>query len=217
MPKFKNLTGERFGRITVLEFSFRNENLKAIWLCKCDCGSILEIIGGSLVSKRQVSCGCFKNERVSRMGKLSLKHGLSHTPEMAVWKGINQRCFNKRCKNFNRYGGIGIFPCKFIKESPANIVSLIGLKPAGTSIDRINNKLGYSCGSCSECASKNLSLNIRWATPKTQTRNRNKSWRTTLNGKTKHILDFAEELGIKNTTVVERFRHGKRGAELFKK
>lgn len=39
MRKIKDLTGQKFGRLTAIEFRGTNKSGNALWLCKCDCGN----------------------------------------------------------------------------------------------------------------------------------------------------------------------------------
>lgn len=65
MGKFKDLTGEKFGRLKVIEvFDKRGNNY--YWKCICDCGNETIIKGGSLTSGNTKSCGCFAKEIVSK-------------------------------------------------------------------------------------------------------------------------------------------------------
>ena len=59
----KDLKGERFGKLTVLELdSFQyNDGRGARWICQCDCGSTVTVLSGRLVSGQTKSCGCLKN------------------------------------------------------------------------------------------------------------------------------------------------------------
>jgi len=57
----KNLTGQRFGRLVVLEQNGKTRHHNSLWMCQCDCGAIKErVLYGSLVSGRTKSCrgGC---------------------------------------------------------------------------------------------------------------------------------------------------------------
>jgi hypothetical protein len=81
-----DMTGRRVGRLLVLHLTEKRKGKQAIWLCRCDCGSIIEILGSSLRrSAPTKSCGCLHTERFS-----NLKHGLRHTPE------YNAACCAKR-------------------------------------------------------------------------------------------------------------------------
>ena len=59
---FKDLTGKKFGMLTVLEFDYKrkqpNGKYAYYWKCKCDCGNVCSVIGGALTSNHTQSCGC---------------------------------------------------------------------------------------------------------------------------------------------------------------
>ena len=69
---FKDLTGKKFGLLTVLSRNFEYQNIKdskqTYWNCKCDCGSKTVVTGGKLVFGHTQSCGCVKS-----FGELKLK------------------------------------------------------------------------------------------------------------------------------------------------
>lgn len=64
MGKFKDLTGMRFGRLTVIKQNGRDKYGNVKWLCKCDCGNYCTVIGSSLLRKNRYtkSCGCLRKE-----------------------------------------------------------------------------------------------------------------------------------------------------------
>lgn len=73
----------------------------------------------------------------------------------------------------------------------------MGLRPEGMTLDRIDPAGGYSPDNC------------RWATMRTQQRNRRNNRRVTLNGVTKLLVEWAEELGIPYQTLYGRiYRRG---------
>lgn len=59
----KDLTGQKFGRLTVLELdsSQYDDNRGARWICQCDCGNIVSVLSGRLVSGQTRSCGCSRS------------------------------------------------------------------------------------------------------------------------------------------------------------
>jgi hypothetical protein len=67
MAKVKDLSGMKFGRLTVLsrtaDYIESSGRKRVIWLCKCDCGNYISTQGNSLKSGRTKSCGCIKVER----------------------------------------------------------------------------------------------------------------------------------------------------------
>ena len=59
---FKDLTGQKFNRLTVLYFKEMNKFHKSVWHCKCDCGNECDIIGTTLIRGTTTSCGCYNRE-----------------------------------------------------------------------------------------------------------------------------------------------------------
>lgn len=58
MPRYpKDLTGNRYGALTVLSFISRNSHGVSRWLCRCDCGKEVQVMYQNL-GKRTNSCGC---------------------------------------------------------------------------------------------------------------------------------------------------------------
>lgn len=76
MGKIKDLTGQKFGHLTVLEATPERRNRQVVWKCQCDCGNITYVVGGSLRNGHTTTCGCsWKQERAEdltgkRFGKL---------------------------------------------------------------------------------------------------------------------------------------------------
>ena len=73
MALAKDLTGKKFGRLTVLKFSgHSNGSKKRMWLCQCDCGNQKTVIAERIVSGNTSSCGCARKEfKTSRTRDLS--------------------------------------------------------------------------------------------------------------------------------------------------
>lgn len=68
MSQTKDLTGQKFNRLTVL---YRNGSSggKARWHCKCDCGNEKDVIGQYLRSGHTKSCGCLQKEKTGEAAK----------------------------------------------------------------------------------------------------------------------------------------------------
>jgi len=64
--KFKNLTGEKFGRLTVIkqieDHYYPSGRHDIQYECKCDCGNIVNVLGIHLRSGHTTSCGCYRVE-----------------------------------------------------------------------------------------------------------------------------------------------------------
>lgn len=57
-----DLTGKKFGRLTVIKFGGLDKYKNALWSCLCDCGNEIVVNGSSLRNELTKSCGCLKLE-----------------------------------------------------------------------------------------------------------------------------------------------------------
>ena len=78
MPNFIDLTGQKFGRLTVLKRA-PNRGNKIYWECQCDCGNIIETRGDRLKEGRVKSCGCWAIDHAKEIGHLNEKNLLGQT------------------------------------------------------------------------------------------------------------------------------------------
>lgn len=69
MPNKIDLTGQRFGRLVVVEEAGANKGGRILWRCKCDCGKISVVVGYNLRSGNTKSCGCYNKETLSKVAK----------------------------------------------------------------------------------------------------------------------------------------------------
>lgn len=65
MPKFIDLCGRKFGRLTPV-YRCKNINGRSAWTCKCDCGNTVNVMSKSLLNSNTKSCGCLHKENVSK-------------------------------------------------------------------------------------------------------------------------------------------------------
>lgn len=65
--RIKDLTGQVFGRLTVM--NLYGSDKTALWSCKCECGNYVVVPRGSLISGRTKSCGCFNKDCVSERNR----------------------------------------------------------------------------------------------------------------------------------------------------
>lgn len=99
-PGFRDLTGQRFGRLDVMHYcgaQQRGKRAIAIWACHCDCGAVTPVWSSLLVSGKTTSCGCYKVQRISetKSAKLTGKRfGRLTAIERAsvVGRGVTWRC-----------------------------------------------------------------------------------------------------------------------------
>ena len=197
-----DLTGQRFGRLKVLEF-VPNDRRKAYWKCQCDCGNITTIIGRDLRRGHTLSCGCFQIEQAV---KCNTKHNSKHTRIYSIWCGMKQRCLNSNNESYKDYGGRGITIC----EEWLNDFKVFydwALQNGYTdelTIDRIDVNGNYEPNNC------------RWTDMKTQQRNKSSNVFVEYQGRKITIAEAASELGIKRNVLYARYSKGDRGEELFR-
>ena len=72
MAKAKDLTGMKFGRLTVIERA-ENKGKKVAWLCQCECGNEKVVRGSDLKGDKVVSCGCYNREKTKKMNEENWK------------------------------------------------------------------------------------------------------------------------------------------------
>ena len=166
MSKLIDLTGKKFGMLTVVSLSKTRKN-GAVWVCKCACGKIVESRAGRLKRGMVKSCGCGKSAFISQH---VTTHGLSQHLLYRVWTGMLDRCYKKDNSRFKNYGGRGISVCEewlkvevFVEWAVYN-----GWKP-DLQIDRVDNDGNYCPENCRFVTNWENSLN------KTTLRSDNKS------------------------------------------
>lgn len=155
MPKFNDLTGQQFGRLTVLKKVGISNGLSkhSIWECLCLCGKITKIVSTSLTRKLTRSCGCYFIETAGRNQK-KLKNGQSSFNLLlhSYKKGAKTRnlCWELSLEEFKLLTkGIcyycGIEPKQYIKRLDLNGDYL------HNGIDRKVNSEGYYKSNCVSC------------------------------------------------------------------
>lgn len=197
------LTGRKFGRLTVLGFSHSEKYIK-YWTCRCECGTIKSIRQQSLLSGNTTSCGCYQKERSKSIGERSLKHGDFGTKLYGIWNGMKTRCYNKNHKYYADYGGRGIKVCDEWKD-------YIGFKqwaiPAGyhegLSIERIDVDGDY----CPE--------NCKWIPLSEQNRNKRNTIHIKYEGKLYTMKEIAKITGLKERTIKGRYERGWSPEKIF--
>ena len=160
MYNFKDLTGKRFGRLTVVQRVENTPHGCARWLCKCDCGNV-KVIRTSNLNGNTKSCGCLYKDTRADLGRARKKYD-TNSRLYHIWQGMKYRCLNKNGRRYKDYGGRGITICEEWKndfQAFCNWAVCNGYRD-DLSIDRIDNDKGYSPDNC------------RWATATEQNRNR---------------------------------------------
>lgn len=63
MGKIKDLTGEVFGKLKVIEMTPERRNRQVVWKCECECGNTTYVVGQALRTGHTKSCGCLNYEK----------------------------------------------------------------------------------------------------------------------------------------------------------
>lgn len=207
-PNFVNLTGQKYGRLTVLERAENDKQGNAQWLCQCICGNKKVIRGKALRTGRTSSCGCLLSESSKRrMTSLMTKHGMAGSKLYSVYCSMRERCEKPSCPEYYRYGGRGISVCNEWKEDRSLFFEWAfknGYKE-GLQIDRKNNDGDYSPENC------------RWVTRIENLNNTSRNVFLEYNGETHTLAEWSRLLGINRSTIYNRRRLGKTPDEILKK
>lgn len=117
MGKVRNLSGQKFGRLTAIEQHGYTDKNKygtryAIWYCKCDCGNYCEMSSDQLTrSRSNHSCGCLAKEHLAYMSKKNTTHGMTGSRLIGCYKAMMSRCYRQKDIHYHAYGERGISVC----------------------------------------------------------------------------------------------------------
>lgn len=195
MPRLLDLSGERIGRLRVIERHGTDKFGNALWKCECDCGNEVYVCSHSLKTEHTKSCGCLMREEC---GNRRRKHGKSKDRLYHVYFSIADRCNNPNNDAYKHYGSRGIKICDEWKNSYEAFEKWAyknGYKQ-GLTIDRIDVNGDYEPSNC------------RWVTQAKQMRNTRKTRRLTYKGKTLPLVEWCEIYSLSFNTVSARYKRG---------
>ena len=190
MPRFKDISGQRFGRLTAVQRVGKDKTNHAIWKCLCDCGNYKNVSSNSLKSGNTKSCGCLNLEKATRrLVTYNFRHGECGTRLWRIWSGMISRCESPSGAN-NLYQEKGIAVCNdwHTYENFRNWALANGYSDDLT-IDRIDLNGNYEPKNC------------RWATKIEQAENRTHTRLFTVDGITHSLAGWARAAGLSDSAI----------------
>lgn len=205
--KMLDLTGQKFGRLTVQYKNGKSKQGHYFWHCLCDCGKETDVPSSYLTSGNTKSCGCLQRDKAR---EAQTKHGFltkgrPKEPLYTTWQGIKARCNQKNFKEYHRYGGRGIKVCpEWEKDfSVFRQWALENGYEKGLEIDRIDVNKGYYPENC------------RWVKDIVNQRNKSNLIRLEYRGKLLSLGEIASEVGLTYHLIYQRYHNGWRGEKLL--
>lgn len=204
MPKYHDLSGQKFNYLTVLSLHHKKQLFNKegrpnghlyYYECVCDCGKKTIVAASALKRSSVKSCGCYQRRMASETAKISSrKHGYRNTRLYREWQSMKGRCYYSSVNGYERYGGRGITVCSEWKDNFVvfkDWAELHGYKDSLT-IDRIDVNGNYEPSNC------------RWVPMKEQYRNTRINHLVTYKNETHCLVEWAEILGLPYSLIKNR-------------
>lgn len=212
MAKFLDLTGMKFGKLTVVGFSrdvISGTRKRKYWNCVCECGGTKEVRTDSLTKGSTKSCGCMLKEisynNLTTKYAFKPKYKTQNRRLNSIWNSIISRCTRTNNKRYDRYMKRGISICEeWLDFDVFADWALNNGYNENLTIDRIDNDGNYEPCNC------------RWTTVKNQCRNRSSNIKVEHNGTIVTLIELSEITGISYSCLNSRYNKGLRGVELVK-
>lgn len=141
----KDISGMKFGDLTVIRLAEPGKYRGSRWKCKCDCGNECEVYGGHLRDGTRKSCGCRSQARIfetgiNRVFCLYKRKAKERSKEFSITREelgelVKQNCFY--CGNP---------PENEIKRQKTKKTQIVY-----SGIDRFNPDIGYTKENCVPC------------------------------------------------------------------
>lgn len=161
MGKIRDLKGQKFERLLVVEFSHKSKKERgaAYWKCLCDCGNSRVIRGTSLLKGNSRSCGCLRNEKAAQY--LIIQNEKRKLPFEEASKNMLYKSYKRLATrrgiefhlDMKQFLELTKSDCHYCGREPSQIQGDRKLNGnyVYNGIDRSDNKLGYKVGNCVPC------------------------------------------------------------------
>lgn len=148
--KIIDLTGKKFGKLTVVDYAGSNKDRLSIWNCLCDCGNTKIANGHRLRNGELTSCGCLKKTSPWR------KFSKEESSYRDLWK---RHKHNRNSESRKDYGYldyevwkcISLKDCFYCGNPPQKKTSRYNVDIFANGIDRIDSNLGYVSSNVVPC------------------------------------------------------------------
>jgi hypothetical protein len=199
-PRSIDISGQRFGRLLVIDMAGVTASRSAVWRCVCDCGRTKNVSGKNLRSGESQSCGCLgKERRAAGTKRAKTTHGETAGPSNSrtyrIWTNMISRCTNPKFDAYPWYGGRGIAVCERWRTFP-NFLADMGRAPEGMTLDRTESSGDYEPGNC------------RWATKREQANNKRNNRVIEWRGERLTQAQWAERVGLDQKLISARLIKG---------
>lgn len=205
-----DIINKKFNKLFVLKLADKkkradSKRYRYYYLCKCDCGNEIIVEKSHLLNGHTKSCGCERKK--PNQGQFKLKYKVNkdiYKRIYNIWRGIKTRCFNKNDSHYKDYGERGITICKdwLCFQNFYDWAMNNGYQD-NLSIDRIDVNDSYYPQNC------------RWATNKTQNRNKRNNHLIYVKGIIAPVSEICEIFGVNKNIVFYRLKKGLSYKDLF--
>jgi hypothetical protein len=104
----RDITGKKFGRLTIIRKTDKKPKDRYLWECICDCGKEIVVYGTCLYFGTAKSCGCLHTEITVNRNKKMATHRTSNSRLYRIWSRMKERCCREENKDYKNYGARGI-------------------------------------------------------------------------------------------------------------
>lgn len=185
----KDLTGQKFGKWTVIRRVIRENEKRIRYLCKCECGAEHIVIGTTLTSGESTKC-----KKCGYKYAIHYTHNMYNTRLYTIWENMKSRCNRNTATGYKYYGGKGVEVCKEWQTDFMNFYNW-AMKNGysdNLSIDRIDVNGNYEPANC------------RWITMAEQQNNKTVNHFLTYKGETHTIKQWSDITGLSQKVILGR-------------